>query len=143
MGARLVSRSATTKRENKLQELLLTKRQALFTEIQKELSHYRVNPLHGVKEGGLPGVEGVVEAFEAEIEFAVIDQRAKGLRQVEFAVERLKAGSYGICEDCGAKISAARLKALPSASRCTQCQERWEATAPRMEEPGPILTADE
>ncbi len=97
MGARHVLRAAVRTRENKLLKLLLMKRRALFTDIQKELGNYRVNPLHGVKDQGLHEADGVAEASEAEIEFAVIDQRAEGLRQIESAVARLKAGNYGIC----------------------------------------------
>jgi RNA polymerase-binding transcription factor DksA len=43
------------------------------------------------------------------------------LDQVRHALERLKAGHYGRCEDCGAPISEARLQALPEATRCLQC----------------------
>lgn len=44
------------------------------------------------------------------------------LREAEEALERLRAGTYGICEDCGAAISGDRLRALPTARRCIKCE---------------------
>lgn len=142
MEATHAARSPAKKREDELQELLLMTRQALFKGIQKELDHYRVTQFQDGKSGGLHLTEEPGAASDAEIEFALIDQRAEELRQPDLAVERLRAGAYGICEDCGKEISAARLKALPSAARCTRCQERCGETAsPRMEERRPLLAA--
>ena len=46
--------------------------------------------------------------------------------QVERALERLREGSYGYCEDCGEKIAAERLKFRPESTRCVDCQGRWD-----------------
>ncbi len=48
------------------------------------------------------------------------------LRQVEAAIARLDAGSYGSCADCGVAIPVARLRVQPAATRCIACQERAE-----------------
>jgi phage/conjugal plasmid C-4 type zinc finger TraR family protein len=42
--------------------------------------------------------------------------------QAEHARDRIAQGAYGICEDCGKKIAAERLEALPDATRCVSCQ---------------------
>ena len=42
------------------------------------------------------------------------------------ALEKLKAGTYGICIDCGEDISEKRLKSYPNAARCILCQEAFE-----------------
>ena len=58
------------------------------------------------------------------------------LRDVEAALARMSAGTYGECTDCGEAIAPARLRAYPAATRCIACQgavERREA--------GPPLTA--
>ncbi len=124
MGATHAARSPAKKREDELQELLRMTRQALFKGIHKELDRYRVTQFQDGKSGGLHLTEEPGAAPDAEIECALIDQRAEELRQPDLAVERLRAGAHGICEDCGKEINAARLKALPSTARCTQCQER-------------------
>jgi RNA polymerase-binding transcription factor len=46
--------------------------------------------------------------------------------QAERATSRKATGEYGVCEDCGQKISAERLEFLPEATRCVQCQARQE-----------------
>ena len=46
--------------------------------------------------------------------------------QVERALERVREGAYGICEACGHRIPADRLKYQPSATRCVECQSRWD-----------------
>jgi len=48
------------------------------------------------------------------------------LWQVEHALQKFERGTYGICESCGAPIDRARLKALPYALYCLECQTRRE-----------------
>lgn len=55
------------------------------------------------------------------------------LLDIDHAFERLSAGSYGICTDCGARIPLARLQVYPTAKRCRPCQEiheRQQVSAP-------------
>lgn len=46
--------------------------------------------------------------------------------QVERALQRVREGAYGICESCGHRIPANRLKYQPSATRCVECQSHWD-----------------
>jgi len=46
--------------------------------------------------------------------------------QVERALERVREGAYGICEACGHRIPADRLKYQPAATRCVECQSHWD-----------------
>ena len=43
---------------------------------------------------------------------------------VAHALEQIAAGSYGSCEDCSRPIEADRLRVLPEATRCVNCQRR-------------------
>jgi RNA polymerase-binding transcription factor DksA len=43
------------------------------------------------------------------------------IQQIELALRRIAEGVYGSCSECGAIISAQRLKALPTATRCISC----------------------
>ena len=47
-------------------------------------------------------------------------------RQAQRATTRRAQGEYGVCEDCGQKISAERLSFLPEATRCVSCQAKAE-----------------
>ena len=44
------------------------------------------------------------------------------LRNINSALEKIKKGEYGICEKCGGKIEAERLKAYPEVKNCSKCQ---------------------
>ncbi|HVE48151.1 MAG TPA: TraR/DksA C4-type zinc finger protein [Casimicrobiaceae bacterium] len=63
-------------------------------------------------------------------------QLLAALADVEGALGRLAAGSYGECIDCGEAIAPARLAAYPAATRCVECQSALERR-----ESGPPLTA--
>jgi DnaK suppressor protein len=56
------------------------------------------------------------------------------LRAIEEALLRIDEGTFGICEDCGEKISPGRLNAMPFALRCVECQERHEFMSSESEE---------
>lgn len=43
------------------------------------------------------------------------------LREIGAALQRLDAGTYGVCESCGEPVDALRLHALPATRTCTQC----------------------
>lgn len=48
------------------------------------------------------------------------DQLRRELDDIESALERMDAGSYGTCEVCGNEISAARLEAMPATRFCIE-----------------------
>jgi DnaK suppressor protein len=54
---------------------------------------------------------------------AVVSITSRTLQGIEAALDRLKRGGWGTCSECGGEISAARLRALPFAERCRDCQE--------------------
>jgi len=49
--------------------------------------------------------------------------------QIEHALQRIAEGGYGVCEDCRRPISGERLIARPEATRCVECQRRYELSA--------------
>lgn len=59
----------------------------------------------------------------SEIRDGLDDEAVGELRQVNRALARLNAGTYGICTDCGEAIDPRRLEALPFAERCISCAE--------------------
>ncbi len=67
------------------------------------------------------------EAFEQAKDLALRQNTKQLLVQVNDALARFEAGTYGICEQCGAEIDPARLKALPYATLCLRCQQRAAA----------------
>ncbi len=72
--------------------------------------------------------EASVADMLVDLNLTTIEMHVKELREVEDALARIRDGDYGTCIDCGAPIGFARLQAYPTALRCIQCQDRWEAT---------------
>lgn len=65
--------------------------------------------------------EGTTIAFERSQIGALIGQVRHHVAEIDAAVARLGAGTYGACERCGLPIGEARLEALPAARRCIAC----------------------
>ena len=59
---------------------------------------------------------------ERDDEFAMNEHETAELGDIEAALERMDAGTYGQCTDCGVTIAPARLQAYPTAKRCIDCQ---------------------
>ncbi|QBX56310.1 TraR/DksA family transcriptional regulator [Nocardioides seonyuensis] len=68
--------------------------------------------------------EGATIAFERSQIGTLVRQARTHLAEVDAAMERLDAGSYGTCEQCGGPIGEARLEARPVARTCITCASR-------------------
>jgi DnaK suppressor protein len=61
-----------------------------------------------------------------ELEFALGERETAELEQIDEALQRIEAGTYGQCIACGVDIPASRLHAAPEAARCIDCQDKQE-----------------
>ena len=78
---------------------------------------------------------GIFEAdTQQDIEFALIQMKAETLDQITQALSRLGEGAYGYCLECGEEIPERRLRALPFAIRCKDCEEALEVAKERVED---------
>lgn len=57
---------------------------------------------------------------------ALLDRLEAQRDLVDEALQRLDDGTYGQCTNCGQEIAPGRLKAMPQASLCIECQEALE-----------------
>jgi len=73
--------------------------------------------------------EGATEAFELEKRMALERQLTDALADVEYALKKYEAGTYGTCDLCGRSIEPARLEALPQAKLCLECKARQAKNA--------------
>ncbi len=64
--------------------------------------------------------------IQEDIEFALIQMKSETLNKIDAALRRLEENTYGNCFECGDEISEARLRALPFAVRCIDCEEARE-----------------
>ena len=70
--------------------------------------------------------EQSVDDFIQEVDFALMEMKSLTLRKIDEAIHRLEQGRYGVCVECGSDIAEARLKAVPFADLCRECQEQQE-----------------
>ena len=64
--------------------------------------------------------------FEQEFTLSLMESDAGILDKIEAALERIEDGTYGECEECGAKIPKTRLNAIPYATMCVKCASQYE-----------------
>jgi len=62
------------------------------------------------------------EASELEKRLALEERLGESLNEVEHALQKYEAGTYGLCDSCGQAIEQARLEAIPQASLCLSCK---------------------
>jgi len=70
-----------------------------------------------------------LHAAEREIAMHGLDRRAVLVRQLRSAIDRIEDGTYGICCECEEEIAPNRLRAIPWAELCIQCQEAADRSA--------------
>ena len=68
--------------------------------------------------------EGADEASELEKRLALEERLGESLNEVEHALQKYEAGTYGLCDSCGQPIEQARLEAIPQASLCLICKAK-------------------
>lgn len=69
-----------------------------------------------------------VASLVADLDAAAIERDVREVRAIEAAVARIKAGTYGVCQECGLSIPLGRLLAEPAATHCLACAQRYEKT---------------
>jgi DnaK suppressor protein len=119
-------------RYSELKTMLDDRRRELQAEVQGKMRGVREEGSWG---GKLNEVLDAVESAEADIqedlEFALVQMKSETLNKVNDAMARLEQGSYGNCFDCGEEIAEKRLRALPFAVRCKDCEEARETAEQR------------
>ncbi len=65
--------------------------------------------------------------FEQEFSLSLMENDEMTLDAIEGALERIEAGIYGDCEECGTKIPKTRLEAIPYTALCVKCASKMES----------------
>ena len=116
-------------REARLKELLLSEKRRLWSEVRRELFDKVGGELHSQYDFPQDvGEQGLIDQLE-DTGMAAADIRRQELTRMDDALRRLAAGTYGLCEECGAEIAEERLRVAPYAPCCVGCQTRREGPA--------------
>jgi DnaK suppressor protein len=107
-------------RKHELKRILEDRRRELIQEVHGRIRGARTDMIKGdqvLDEGEISEVDN-----QEEIEFAVIQMKAETLNKIDAALQRLDEDTYGFCFECGVEIGEGRLRALPFAVRCRDCE---------------------
>jgi len=111
----------------------------LYERLKKEKTQ-TLERLKQLKAGQVPGErregspfgkreEEATEFFELEKRLTQEKRLEDTVGEIDHALEKYEAGTYGLCDSCGQPIEVARLEALPQASLCLSCKERHAKNA--------------
>jgi DnaK suppressor protein len=105
-----------------IRQILVMRRDALRKALAGDLSLLR--ELNAQTSGDM--VDAALDSVQDEISSQLAEVESRELARIEYALERMREGQFGICEGCGTGIPMARLNALPYATYCIKCQREAE-----------------
>jgi DnaK suppressor protein len=116
----------STERYRDLKQMLEGRKREIQGQLQDRIRDVRTENGSLKLNTVLDQVESSEAGIQEDIEFALIQMKAETLNKVNEALVRLEEGAYGNCFECGEEIAHQRLRALPFAVRCRECEEARE-----------------
>ena len=113
----------THSRHAELKTMLEGRRREIEAQVQQKIRAFRDADS---AETTRPPVDLSDDPAQEDLDFALVQMQAQTLDRISAALARLQAGEYGICHDCEEEIPEKRLRAMPFATRCRDCQESAE-----------------
>ena len=105
-----------------IRQILVLRRDALRKALAGDLS--LLKELNAQTSGDM--VDAALDSVQDEISSQLAEVESRELARIEYALERMREGQFGVCEGCGTGIPMARLNALPYATYCIKCQREAE-----------------
>ena len=121
----------TEARYLELKRMLEDRQKEILSEVQERMREARSENASSKLNEVLDAGESSEADIQEDIEFALIQMKAETLNKITEALSRLEEGTFGYCFDCGEEISPKRLRALPFAVRCKECEEAREVAVQR------------
>lgn len=113
-------------KDNVYYERLMQAREAVMGQMQSH-AESALNCSEAEKRGVTTHMADVCsDNSRHEMELRLMTEEGNVLELIESAIQRLVDGKYGICQDCGERISEARLEARPYAVYCIKCKSARE-----------------
>jgi DnaK suppressor protein len=113
----------SNKRKKMLEQMFLNTRKEVQQQLEAQMASQGATP---VANAVLDVGDQSVQNHETDRDLALLQMKNQALKDIDEALLKLSEDRYGICEQCGSEISAARLKALPFARYCVVCKEQQE-----------------
>ncbi len=131
MKKKVAATTTRNRRYDDLKKILEGRRQEILNQVQGKIRDVRAEGNQSKSNEVFDAGESSEADIQEDIEFALIQMKAETLNKINEALARLEEGMYGNCFECGEEISEARLRALPFAVRCKDCEEAREVAAER------------
>jgi DnaK suppressor protein len=110
---------------NAVRKMLTTEAAELAVEIAQAEESFHALIMESGEGAGDDQADAGTKTFEREHEISILSNKKDLLDQTNRALERIEAGTYGACENCGKQIGKLRLQeANPRATMCMPCRER-------------------
>ncbi len=138
-----VLKKIVSKKEKKMAQAAKPKQEARPAarkeeeEARKTLLDMREKLLSGILENPIPEalttqtdigdiIDQAGDERDRELSLLLSGRDKEKLLAINEALEKIREGTYGICEECGEKIGPGRLKVMPLAKFCVSCQSKLE-----------------
>ena len=116
-------------RYTELRQMLEGRRREIQAEVQGKMRDVREDATKSTEV--LDAVERAENDIQEDIELVFVQMKSETLNKINDALARLEHGTYGYCFECGEEIAEKRLRALPFAVRCKDCEEAREVAEQR------------
>ncbi len=113
-------------REELLKKQLIWNREEIVREAKSEIAKYIKGEARQLVESVLDDGDWSVIDLSEDINLRRLAAHREVLLKIDEALRKIREGTYGTCEECGEAINSARLKVLPFAIYCRDCQEKKE-----------------
>ena len=123
-------------REHRLAEMLGARRDGLLGELRREFGSRLEEDALTSQDEKIEVGDRSVSVLSQDVELGRLELKRRELRRIDEALGRLAAGAYGICEGCEAEIDEERLRIIPLATRCVECERKRELQEKQSEAAG-------
>lgn len=113
-------------RKDRLRKALIQRREKIVKDSKAEIKKYISGEKRQLVETVMDDGDLSVVDLSEDISLKQLSTHRETLIKIDAALKKLDEGTYGICEDCGDTISEERLKVIPFAILCRDCQEKKE-----------------
>jgi DnaK suppressor protein len=131
MATTVKKRKMNNERYNTLKQMLEDRKRQIVSQLHDKIRDVRTENESGKMSNVLDQGESSEAGIQEDIEFALIQMKSETLNKINEALGRLEEGAYGNCFECGDEIAPQRLRALPFAVRCRDCEEARETAQKR------------
>lgn len=113
-------------RKENLKKLLIKMREDIIKEAKNEIRKFKEGEKKQIVESVLDDGDLSFVDLSEDISLKQLSAHRDTLIKIDEALRKLKEDTYGTCEDCGDEISVERIKIIPFATYCRDCQEKKE-----------------